>query len=416
MAVIDDPNNTAGIDSELGHSPTDQGVESGDGGDIMNVWASDRTTILRRLVAAGSVVNRASFEIPSGVVDSNSNTADIQFEDTESYHGLSVRGKYLEHDGQPMPGRASIRDGNDNIVSSDAKSGEFIFNGGAPQGVEEGANVGIGQFEFNFEPAIPAIPDKVTGIVGNTDLGTIRYGSVSGEVTDYNGRPVEGVNIITGEVGDATDPDGIYRVQGPGGRNVTLKSFGTGFEKDVTFVSADDATVDWQYSGFEMYVRLPDGTVVPGVDIELDITSQVKFTDAQGRARFDTVPPEEEITVSLFGGTIEQELSSGREGILAASSAQLGFGYKGDVNEVETRRDVLDIDISVIEGGDDKYTVVNQEEGRYVVGGLNPGQVEVRIGGEDKRYKRESIFDSMSQGEVKELNVFIERKKNLSTY
>lgn len=241
---------------------TSSGAEDGSGGGVMDIWTADRQTKVRQLSKVPE--NNAEFDIPSGFVDQAG--WDVSFEATEKKFGVNASGQPLEADGRPFAGTASIEAGGLIYNEKDVVGG-FIIAAPPPEGVTEGQDVELDEYNLRFSPSTAGIDYYQENIGLVYEAGAFRYGAIEGTLTDYEGDPVEGEPIFGEGEGDKTDASGYYRLVAPGGTTVTLA--GLGYTKDRTPSGGETLVVDWQFARLEIEVVTPDLEPVTGTTVQV---------------------------------------------------------------------------------------------------------------------------------------------------
>jgi hypothetical protein len=377
----------------------DSEARTGTGGDVLDVWTKGRRTLLRDLWGAGTVNNNSSFDAPKGIVDPSGSRHDHSFENGEKRHGVYTSGLVLTADGAPMSGEARIEKDGTAVESADA-SGRFILATTPQSGVTDGADVAGVEYDLRFDINPSGIDVYETGIFSGRDIGTIRYGDMEGEITDYNGDPVPNEPVSGKGGGASTDDDGFYTFSAPGGTDVTVSSLSGGHDKTKTIPGGSTLTVNWQFSGVLASATLPDGKAVPNAPVEIDTREGPARTDNGGEVQYVMVPPETEVTVTYLD-TYEETVTTADEGQNVVAPMELGAGCKGTiVSERGAKAENVDVYMDV-EGVPIAYS---RETGRFAIGVLDPGNLLVVCSDEDRRYERADKELDLSQDDVVEVD------------
>jgi len=375
-------------------------------GAIMDSWNS-RSGILNNLLA-GTFTNQSSFEIPASVIESTT-TFSQSDEDTL---GVIINADFRDVDSTPISGTASLVSGG-SVINSASSSGFISLTSDLPPGVESGEDVtgstGSG-IEVRFAPSSDGLTYSEV-VSGATDVGQIKYGEITGQVTDANGDPVSGERVEFGQNSFFTDSNGGYTVKGPGGQESVVNALRGSADISISFSGGSSTTQDFQYGGLSINVSLPDGDGIEGVVVEADSTLGKKTTDSNGDVEFSESQVGGSVAVAI--GDIIVSAGGPSQGQVTNVSKQVGFGVKGNIQDSEGAS------ISAVEVKTDAENPISSSVGRtgeFKIGADDSGTVAVIIGDDDRRYQRTEFEVDVQQGDIVDnVVVELEEKENIGT-
>lgn len=393
----------------------DSAAETGTGGGDMEIWADTRANQIAAL-AVGTFTDNSSFGIPAGVSSATngySSPGSSQLSN-EKPAGIFTEGSFQKANGEPMPGNAIIEVDGEKAASKSV-SGTFIMSTNTvPNGVTAGPDDGLETIDFRFEPDIAALDFTQDNIGIITDVGSSQYGGVTGTVTDFNGDTVEGVSVTGSGAGTKTASDGTYSLEGPDGTAITLTSLG-GHTKDVTLSGGTTTTVDWQYAGVQVSVKLPDGTVVVDGPVEVPASEEVKQqTGDDGQVQFLRVTPETETTVTVLEN-ITREITTNAEGVNKVIQIASGVGITGRCTDAQTGDPAQGVDVKIVSSDDDETKSFVPSDGRFAVGAGFTGTIELRVADQDRRFTAFTTEFDVVSGDTESRDMALERSINTPT-
>jgi len=325
--------------------------------------------------------------------------------------GLGVEGLVEQSDGSSMPGVAVFKE-DGRVISESASTGQFRVTAPPPSSVEAGENkTSSTTLDFVYDINLDGINVVRNDISTSTDIGKVIYGEINGTVTDFNGKPVEGIAISGSGASSTSDSNGRYEFNAPGGSNVTLSAIGTSF--DVSVTGGSSTTQNIQHSGIKVDVRLPTGDTVNGAKVVSDVTTDSGKTNARGVEQLVRADINSSGTVSIFDGAIEKSITTSGQGQNLVVKLTLGVGAKGKTIDAKAGRPPVNVDVSLI--SDDEYTAETKSNGTFAVGSVSAGSITLEIGSSDRRYKTKTITANLDDGEVITEDVELERELSAGT-
>lgn len=403
MSFSNSSTNPADKFNEVSLSSTSSGTESGSGGDVLNLWTLDRVKKMKQSIG-GSFTNNSSFKIPAGFVDTLG--FDTAFENQENFLGVTARGMPLDVDGTPLSGEVKIEEGG-NVVSSKTVSDVFVIASPPPSGISEGGNTESGSYDFVFEPSLSGVSKVDADIPQKYDAGNFQYGSIEGEITNYDGDPVENASLKAPGIIAKTDSKGNYKLVAPG--NTTVEVTAVGKTDSYTPTGGSTIVVDFQFSRVKIKVIDPGGNGLNGVPVEL--SGNVLKTDGEGAA---TLERAEIKTYEVFiDGSKQDNLNVGTEGSLVSKS--YGSGQSGVMvlcKDIETNSPVQSVGVK-IEG--DSIASETNPNGKGSSVTPSSGEYSIIIAEEDRRFNKKVVEESLTENNVVEIEEELQRRTNTGT-
>lgn len=326
--------------------------------------------------------------------------------------GISVSGIVQKSDGTAMPGTAVVFEDGE-ARSGGNVSGQFRVSVPPQESALSGEDrTGSPKIDFVYDIDPDGISILREDIGSGLDIGKVVYGSIEGKVTDVVGDPVEEDPVVS-ETGEEalTGPNGNYSFNAPGGSEVSLAAAGT--TGTVETLGGQSSTLDFQYSGLELTLQLPTGDGIPDADVTFQGSDENITTDQFGVALFKRAEVQFSGNLVVYGGDIVREVSSSTGGTIATVEIESGSGFKGSVRDSETGETIGGIDVRV-DGGDFGIQKV-RPDGSFVSASQSAGVLTLSISREDRRYQRVDIEEQVQEGEVKDVEVEVERKENIGT-
>lgn len=391
--------------------PGDSSAISGDGGGVMDVWTQSREEKLD-LAKGGNYTNESSFSIPPGFIAVNQGHS-MQ----EKNMGTSFSGIALGTDGRAISGSAVLLlDGN--ILGSISVSGSFIASFQPFAGVVSGdtdKGTKIPALDAGFVPSssgVTSVTENISYPSGTSVSAS--YGRVEGSVLDAKGNPIGGEPVVATGASATTDASGFYSILVPGGESVDLTSLSQTTTKGVLGESQKTKTLDFEYSGVSVSVKLPGGRPAKDVPVSLGITGEILNTDETGRAQFLTVPPNSTGIVKVFS-SIEKTVTSLSGGQISDKEIEAGAGFTGKVVNENTNNIVAETDVKLV-SETSEYKGSNPSSGEFYVASNENGTVFIIVAEKDRRYEKTVVEVVASGGNTETINIPVSPKKNTSRY
>lgn len=409
--------NTPDADIEKNISSTDSNAESGSGGGTMDVWFESRQNKLTKL-AVGSFTNKSKFKIPAAITISSTNPYDTAFPDSEKNLGNYVKGSAFDVNKDPLGGFASIED-EDGIVSESLITGYFVINTSPGSGVTSGSSGGSGGYNFRFSPSFAGADFFKEDIGTSYDAGDIEYGSVTGTVTDYQGDVVTGVDVSfkSDNFGVSTDDNGDYEIKAPGGPQKTLLIAEGAIEEVVTISAYSSSTVDLQFAGLKLVGTLPNGDPVENMPLKIGVNGDPQRTDENGETTFNKVNPNSDVKIYV-GSNEVLDITSGGQGNLSTYRVRIGSGVSMFITSEDGGDPVVDVDCKMYDQGGNRVgpaLTFSNRAGITNVGVKNAGTYTIVLAEDDRRFLQERIDKELKSGEVKDVDVSMDRQQNVGT-
>ena len=394
------------------YTPSEGPIETLSGGteEVMPVWSEGREA--RLALAEGTYTNNSSFDIPPAFLSTG---WAIGRERSEERLGFFVEGQSAGPNGGSIAGTLFVYYNNEVSSGSDV---EGLFGVSAPpvDTVVEGASGGSGggQYDLEFQPEGNGIGKRVNDVAyPNPDFFDVRYGYISGVITDVNGNIVGNEPVSADGSIFRANSSGEYEILAPGGVTVELESLGLSTTKQVTAASSDTVNLDFQFAGVEVTLRGPDGDVLAGVPVVLNITGETRQTDKEGKVSFTEVPPVDGGKVLLLNALVRDlpELSEGFTGTLDES---LGVKLEGTVKD-PAGNPIASTDVRIREPNGTTYTGGSQQGGQYSAAAPEVGALQLIIAEDDRRYATYEEVYRITDSESITNNVELEVRENIGT-
>ena len=387
------------------------GARSGTGGGDMDVWNSQRGTLLNKLVLS-TYSNESEYSLPTGVAGS------AYPSDTTSYEewlSTAAQGYLRGGGGSILSGTMEILRGGE-ILSSKSVEDRYNITTSPPDGVELGEDsVSTGEPVLRFTPE-SGFSLEETGLTTGFTIVNVEYGTISGTVTDYNGDPVVSERVIlqlqsTGEsVKVFTGPLGDYSISGPGGEAVNLSVPGANIQTSTNLQSLSTETLNAQYSGLELTLELPNGSKSSNSPVILDTTGVSGQTDGNGKITFTKVPVLTNVSITIYD-EINKSINSGGQGVLTEDTITFGVGFQGFIRETDGA-EIRNVNVRVVKG-EDEYRSKSSSEGEYALGSPEVGEVSLVVARDDRRYQTKRVREVVESGDVILRDVELQERQNI---
>ena len=408
--------NEGGFDrfTDTSHTEKSSAAESGTGGTSLNIWTTDRITKLGEL-AGGNFTNNSSFSLPSGVVTSGMDTDWVA---QEKKHGINVQMLSLDPDGKPMTGKASIKAGDQNLISKTV-SGSFILSGPPMPGVVLGQSVARAAISFQFMPSTAGIAVTREDFGGTANIGTVQYGGLEGTVTDYNGAPAANVTVEGPGMADVTDSAGDYELLAPGGTEVTLSTLSGTYEFTLSPSPGQSLTQDIQFP--QLTIRVLDADYAPVENAPVVIDGSTYYTNESGEVNLPkAVLKSYSVTVmDYFEGDVDVPNAGEEFAFTVGPGETLGEATSGGVGGVkitavdaQSGRPITDMAIEEVKTG--ATSASNGEGVAKILTSEVGNDVYLRIGTGDERYQQAAVEGTLPDGAMIEQDIELEPKTQTS--
>jgi len=395
------------LDNELSLSEN-VNIVPGDTGSTMSVWLEDRGVRLRRF-SGGEYTSNAQFNVGPGILD-GSDEYDESPVDNEFGHGTTISANFFDASANPLSGSYVI-DSSTGVLESGNTTGQLSVAARPPLPVKEGSDLDVTtSFSLEYEPDAKGIGySEDFGIEGLST--SVQYGEVDIEVKDVDGNKLSGESIIVEDEDTIIKTsDGVTALSAPGGQ-YNLTGLKNSVTKSVDIPSGGSISEQFQYGGVILSVTLPNGEGLGGLLVTGEGTLPVKNTDDTGSVRYTRVPPG--VTVGFtISNSIEESIQLGDEGIEGSLNVTLGWGVSGSVYDVDGKpiRNVpVESDVENTVSG------TTDSSGRFSLGGLSPGTVEVILAVEDNRYQATRATVEVEDGDIVALTEQLEEKEQIGT-
>lgn len=390
---------------------------SGSGGPELNMFSYSIEEIHSIISNANieNITDNTSYDIKGQIFYSPSRAqfSTVQYQEL----GYGASGKIINPEKEPEDGILEVTDADTGeLVGNVTVKGVNYVNSVPPMSrILSGSNEDLGQVNPQIEllPQVEGVGIKrlLSGF-GITNLSA-RYGKATGTVTDADGNPVSGVSVGGPGASTVSGTDGSYSILAPGGTSISLSAMDGAVTKSVTVEAFGSSTVDWQYAGVVLEVNVPGGYPAVGMLVGLSYTGTRQRTDDTGKARFVQVPPNQsggELQSDALG-TFSVDVAG--EGSIVEKSTTAGVGFRGQVLDAQTGLPIQNVDVSV--GDESIASAETNLEGVFTLGTAETGEVELRVSGRDRRYGTGLATFVVSDGELKETSLELERKENIGT-
>ena len=381
----------------------------------MSALSADAET-KRSLLLTKEFINESSFEMPDGF-GTHGQVGTV----TSSPLGVWWSGTFLDTDGLPLSGTATLTDGK-YISAEETVTGSATVTAGPPPNALFGESAdGILRLTFVFDPAIAGVAYVEDDYNLALDAGSIQYGDLIGQINDYNGDAVPGDAVSGPEFGTTTDEDGQFQIIAPGGEQTPFTVFDQTFSDEVSITAGDTETATFTYP--ELTIKVVDPDYQPIENAPVKINDQLAETDAQGRVEIFAAPL----------GTYEIEVMDRFEATIDIDQADTRYFYQLGPDASEVTWDGVEDGVGGI-----AFKFIDQVTGRPIralravdrssrasarsdENGdctlLTPqtgGEVDILIGDGDNRYKTRQIETEMPETETVEATIELEPKTVVS--
>jgi hypothetical protein len=282
-----DVNGTQDWANETDLTPSkSSGVEDGyTGSGVMSVWEASRQTKIDRL-ASRTYTNNSSFSIPLAVVDTQDWAN--SWSNDEQLAGIFADGTILKPDGTPLSGTVQVIEGEDTLLAQKETTGSFVVSSNPPTAVSQGGDATTSTITIQFIPSISAVAVVEENVSYRESLGTIKYGSVTGQITDYNGDPVPNATLRGAGAGDVTDENGEFELLVPDGTTSTFVTLNGTYEFDRTISEGTTERLDIQYP--QLTIEVLDADYEPVEEVPVVVDESVFYTGGDGRVEIPKTP------------------------------------------------------------------------------------------------------------------------------
>lgn len=369
---------------------------SGSGGGVMPVWHTSKSNKYNTIFS-GTYTNKSEFAVPPTI------NGESGFSSSSVKNGYGAEANMYKPDGLPLTGTASL---NNQGTTLNAVAGtEYITVAYAPtdlitKGADQASSITL---DFAFDPELAGLSLTKNGIsTPSYSTGVTIYGAVEGKITDAANNPVTGVTVSGSGAGTTTSDFGNYSILGPGGSSVTLTSLNGSATKTVNLNSGSKTTVNWQFAGVKVSVRLPGGIPARGAKVKNTITGDTLVADSKGNVFFKQLPINSSGNL-LYFDEISESLSTGGQGAITHKSKTVGVGIHGTVRAKKTQNRISDVTVRI--QGTSQFEAQTDSSGEYAVGTYETGKLTLEVAPDSLRFIETDIDLDLAQGDLKEEDV-----------